>query len=217
VLLFGLLSFIFQMSSRREANVQALFPWGVAELVSWVRITPLSRVLEKLDIDALPSSHLELIKYFMRSKKFTNQPLFTIRESSNLGRDARILKRRLEFRVSPGFQDRPRKPCRLPVAFFLLPCALKWSMQRSRVRCQTPQRHYLAIPVKGLFGQMRFWIPHQWSLALETPVFLRRLTFSRHLVRSSNVLFRQISHARVLSHFFMSGKVFSILSAHHQK
>jgi hypothetical protein len=78
VLLFGLLSFVFQMSSRRQANAQMskpcfretlqnLFP----ELESMPHADTLNRVLEKLDADALPSAHLALIKSFIRSNKFS--------------------------------------------------------------------------------------------------------------------------------------------------
>jgi hypothetical protein len=77
VLLFGLLCFVFQMSSRRQANaqmtkpcfretLQSLFP----ELESMPHADTLGRVLEKLDVDALPSAHLALIKRFIRGKKF---------------------------------------------------------------------------------------------------------------------------------------------------
>ena len=77
VLLFGLLCFIFQMSSRRQANaqmsnacfretLQSLFP----ELESMPHADTLGRVLETLDADALPAAHLALIKRFIRGKKF---------------------------------------------------------------------------------------------------------------------------------------------------
>jgi len=77
VLLFGLLCFVFQMSSRRQANaqmskpcfretLQSLFP----ELESMPHADTLNRVLENLDADALPSAHLALIKRFIRGKKF---------------------------------------------------------------------------------------------------------------------------------------------------
>ena len=77
VLLFGLLCFVFQMSSRRQANaqmskpcfretLQSLFP----ELESMPHADTLGRVLEKLDVDALPSAHLALIKRFIHGKKF---------------------------------------------------------------------------------------------------------------------------------------------------
>ena len=73
VLLFGLLSFVFQMSSRRQANAQMskpcfretlqnLFP----QLESMPHADTLNRVLE-LDADALPSAHLALIKSFIHS------------------------------------------------------------------------------------------------------------------------------------------------------
>ena len=77
VLLFGLLCFVFQMSSRRQANgqmskpcfretLQSLFP----ELESMPHADTLGRVLENMDADALPAAHLALIKRFVRGKKF---------------------------------------------------------------------------------------------------------------------------------------------------
>ena len=77
VLLFGLLSFVFQMSSRRQTNrqmsqpcfretLQHLFP----ELESMPHADTLGRLLEKLELDALPTAHIALVKQLIRSKKF---------------------------------------------------------------------------------------------------------------------------------------------------
>lgn len=77
IVLFGLLCFVFQMSSRRQANaqmsrpcffetLQSLFP----ELETMPHADTLNRLLEKLDIDALPTAHIALIKRFISSKKF---------------------------------------------------------------------------------------------------------------------------------------------------
>ncbi|GFO76608.1 hypothetical protein BPLS_P4506 [Bathymodiolus platifrons methanotrophic gill symbiont] len=77
VLLFGLLSFIFQMSSRRQMNsqmsqpcfretLQKLFP----ELDSMPHADTLGRVLETLELDTLPTAHIALVKKLIRSKKF---------------------------------------------------------------------------------------------------------------------------------------------------
>ncbi|TXL05339.1 hypothetical protein BMR08_16160, partial [Methylococcaceae bacterium CS2] len=77
VSLFGLLSFIFQMSSRRQMNsqmsqpcfretLQKLFP----ELDSMPHADTLGRVLETLELDALPTAHIALVKKLIRSKKF---------------------------------------------------------------------------------------------------------------------------------------------------
>ena len=77
VLLFGLLMFVFQMSSRRQANsrmsqpcfrdtLQNLFP----ELESMPHADTLNRLLEKIDSDALPTAHITLVKQLIRSKKF---------------------------------------------------------------------------------------------------------------------------------------------------
>jgi len=77
VLLFGLLSFVFQMSSRRQTNrqmsqpcfretLQNLFP----ELDSMPHADTLARVLEKLELDALPTAHIALVRRLIRNKKF---------------------------------------------------------------------------------------------------------------------------------------------------
>lgn len=79
VLLFGLLCFVFQMSSRRQANEQMSMPCFLAtlqglfpELESMPHADTLNRVLQKLDIDALETAHIALIKRFIRNKKFAN-------------------------------------------------------------------------------------------------------------------------------------------------
>jgi len=69
----------------------------------------------------------------------------------------------------------PKKPCRLPVAGFLLPRVLKLSVQTIPVRRHTPQRYPHAIPAKGLFGQMWFWIHTPMVTCAWNVVFLRRL------------------------------------------
>ena len=69
VLLFGLFMFIFHMSSRRQANarmsqpcfretLQNLFP----ELESMPHADTLNRLLEKIEIEALPAAHIALVK-----------------------------------------------------------------------------------------------------------------------------------------------------------
>ena len=77
VLLTGLLSFVFQMASRREANrelsrpafletLQELFP----ELESLPHGDTLNRLLERIDVSELEQAHLILIRRFIRNKKF---------------------------------------------------------------------------------------------------------------------------------------------------
>ncbi len=77
VLLYGLLSFVFQMASRREANrvlsrpaflatLQGLFP----ELETLPHADTLHRVLCQLDVAQLEHAHVEVLRRLVRSKKF---------------------------------------------------------------------------------------------------------------------------------------------------
>jgi hypothetical protein len=77
VLLYGLLSFVFQMASRREANrelsrpaflatLQALFP----ELESLPHADTLHRLLQAIEVQALEEAHVELLRRWIRNKKF---------------------------------------------------------------------------------------------------------------------------------------------------
>jgi hypothetical protein len=77
VLLYGLLSFVFQMASRREANrelsrpaflatVQELFP----ELESLPHADTLHRLLSELDITSLEHAHVALVRRLIHHKKF---------------------------------------------------------------------------------------------------------------------------------------------------
>ena len=77
VVLYGLLSFVFQMASRREANrelsrpvfmatLQALFP----ELETLPHADTLHRVLQKLEVSELENAHVALIRRLIRNKKF---------------------------------------------------------------------------------------------------------------------------------------------------
>jgi hypothetical protein len=77
VLLYGLLTFVFQMSSRREANRQMSMPMFLENLK---RIFPeletlphhdtLNRLLSKIEPEQIPLAHLDLVRHFIRSKKF---------------------------------------------------------------------------------------------------------------------------------------------------
>jgi DDE_Tnp_1-associated len=77
VLLYGLLSFVLQMASRREANrelsrpaflatLQALFP----ELESLPHADTLHRLLQEIEVQALEERHVELLRRWIRNKKF---------------------------------------------------------------------------------------------------------------------------------------------------
>ncbi|HZC02087.1 MAG TPA: transposase family protein, partial [Gammaproteobacteria bacterium] len=77
VLLYGLLSFVLQMTSRREANrelsrpafvatLQELFP----ELETLPHADTLHRLLSQLDVTQLEQAHVALIRRLIRGKKF---------------------------------------------------------------------------------------------------------------------------------------------------
>lgn len=77
VLLYGLLSFVLQMASRREANrtlsrpaflatLQAFFP----ELESLPPADTLNRLLARIEVQELEVAHVELIRRLIRNKKF---------------------------------------------------------------------------------------------------------------------------------------------------
>ncbi|HZC02528.1 MAG TPA: transposase family protein [Gammaproteobacteria bacterium] len=77
VLLYGLLSFVFQMASRREANrelsrpgfldtLQGLFP----ELESLPHADTLNRLLSQIEVSQLEHAHVALLRRLIRNKKF---------------------------------------------------------------------------------------------------------------------------------------------------
>jgi len=77
VLMYGILTFVFQMASRREANrrlsrpqfqenLRALFP----ELESCPHQDTLNRLLADIEVEQIETAHLELIQRLVRKKKF---------------------------------------------------------------------------------------------------------------------------------------------------
>jgi hypothetical protein len=77
LLLYGLLAFVFQFSSRREAgremtrpifyeNLKQLFP----ELESLPHQDTLCRLLQKIEVDKIESGYLKLLRRLIRKKKF---------------------------------------------------------------------------------------------------------------------------------------------------
>ena len=77
VLLYGLLAFVFQIASRREANrtlsrpmflqtLQGLFP----ELERLPHADTLHRVLERLEVAELEAAHVGVVRRLIRNKKF---------------------------------------------------------------------------------------------------------------------------------------------------
>lgn len=79
LLLYGLLAFVFQWTSRREAcremsrpvfyeNLKTLFP----ELETLPHHDTLCRLLEKIEVDEIETAHIRLLKRLIRNKKFRN-------------------------------------------------------------------------------------------------------------------------------------------------
>jgi hypothetical protein len=79
LLLYGILAFVFQFTSRREAgkemsrpvffqNLQALFP----ELATLPHQDTLCRLLEKIQVDEMEEAHLRMFERLVRQKKFKN-------------------------------------------------------------------------------------------------------------------------------------------------
>lgn len=79
LLLYGILAFVFQFTSRREAgkemsrpvfiqNLQALFP----ELATLPHQDTLCRLLERIEVDEIEEAHLRMFARLVRQKKFKN-------------------------------------------------------------------------------------------------------------------------------------------------
>ena len=77
IMIYGILTFVYQMTSRREANrtmtrpifmqnLQLLFP----ELESVPHNDTLMRLLARIDVSQIESAHIELIRRLVRNKKF---------------------------------------------------------------------------------------------------------------------------------------------------
>ena len=102
ILLFGILSALFQMTSRREANrkmsrasfletLQGLFP----ELESCPHADTLNRLLSQIDPEEIASAHIDLLKQFIQKKKFrrflvSKQYLIAIDGTQKLSRNGVI-------------------------------------------------------------------------------------------------------------------------------
>lgn len=78
LMLYGILTFVYQMASRREANrtmtkaqfvenLQLLFP----ELESIPHHDTLQRLLATIDVEQIEQAHIELIRRLIKNKKFT--------------------------------------------------------------------------------------------------------------------------------------------------
>ncbi len=100
VLLYGLLSFVLQMTSRREANrelsrpafvatLQELFP----ELETLPHADTLHRLLSQLDVTQLEQAHVALIRRLIRGKKFRRSLSLSAIRSPSMGRRSRVAQR----------------------------------------------------------------------------------------------------------------------------
>ncbi len=77
LMVYGILAFVYQMSSRREANRKMSRPMFLAnlrlyipELTSLPHHDTLERLLAGIDVDEIEKAHLELIRRLIRKKKF---------------------------------------------------------------------------------------------------------------------------------------------------
>lgn len=77
VLTYGILSFVYQMPSRREANrrmTRPMFMENLRELFPELKDLPhqdtLNRLLSGIEVDEIERTHVELIRRFIRKKKF---------------------------------------------------------------------------------------------------------------------------------------------------
>jgi hypothetical protein len=77
LMLYGILMFVFQMASRRDANRQMTKPMFqenlrlmFPELESMPHQDTLNRLLSKIEVDEIEETMIELIQHFIRQKKF---------------------------------------------------------------------------------------------------------------------------------------------------
>ena len=123
VLLLGILSFVFQIGSRREANRRMSLPMFLANLELLVpeldveslpHQDTLCRLLERLeDVGEIEQAHLDLIERLMRQKKFHRYLIegrypIAIDGTQKWARDWPWSDEALERTVGSGEQKRPR-------------------------------------------------------------------------------------------------------------
>ena len=77
IMIYGILTFVFQMSSRREANREMTRPMFIQNLLLYfpeLKDLPhndtLMRLLSKIEVDNIEAAHVELIRHFIKKKKF---------------------------------------------------------------------------------------------------------------------------------------------------
>ncbi|MCP4350385.1 MAG: transposase family protein [Desulfobacterales bacterium] len=77
LMIYGILTFVFQMSSRREANREMTRPMFIQnlllffpELTELPHNDTLMRLLSEIEVEEIEKAHIELIRQFIRKKKF---------------------------------------------------------------------------------------------------------------------------------------------------
>jgi len=122
VLLFGILSFVFQMGSRREANRKMSLPTFLANLQllvpalaveSFPHQDTLCRLLTDMDVAEIEQAHVELIERLIRKKKFRRYLIegrypIAIDGTQKWARDWAWSDEALERTVGSGEQKKPR-------------------------------------------------------------------------------------------------------------
>ncbi len=120
VLIYGMLSFVFQMASRREANRKMTMPTFQANLKLLIpdfeeipHHDTLYRLLRRIDPGELESAHLDLIERLIRNKKFSNYLIdgrypIAIDGTQKWMRDWPFDDEALERPVGAGEQKRPQ-------------------------------------------------------------------------------------------------------------
>jgi len=77
LIIYGILCFVFQMASRREATRELTRPMFMAslrrlfpELEDLPHHDTLARILDRIDVNEIEQAHIEMIRHLIRSKKF---------------------------------------------------------------------------------------------------------------------------------------------------
>lgn len=121
IMIYGILTFIFQMSSRREANREMTRPMFIKNLLLYfpeLKDLPhndtLMRLLSKIEVDEIESAHVELIRSFIRKKKFRRYLIdncypIAIDGTQKFVRDVIWSEECLERKVKNGKEDSEKK------------------------------------------------------------------------------------------------------------
>jgi len=82
VMIYGILTFVYQMASRREANRKMTLPMFVKnlkmlfpEIEQLPHNDTLMRLLERIDVSEIEEAQLELVRSLIRKKKFIRYPI----------------------------------------------------------------------------------------------------------------------------------------------